>query len=353
MKTMKMRPIKTAYLVILANIFFACGTIVGNPRQPSEGEANNGNKPNNRLSDLPTIDFEIPSEISQEQIDSSNSGLNLLAQEADADLESMPAWDATNDDGHILRHLARHVTKVKQRLNSLLSTLNQSDELKTNGKLMNFGARKNQNAKIEAIEGNPDFDFKLVACYNNTPYLELKWHSETKAIAATFVSGNALVKNAGERFYTKVELKNSESGREFVLKGSGRPISVDPAGKGDHQTFSYRTTKLADGGLQYRGITSWFDSTVGPVEFEPTRYLAASSNEQGQGEVVGWRSGCSNDFDETNRQNPGWCFGRRINALEAYSESQKVAAMLRLAATGIETQSNLELIDFDKNLTCP
>jgi hypothetical protein len=332
----------------------ACGTVVGNPRRPSEtGGAGDPGKPPTKITEVPTFDFEIPDEVADPDSKIPSSQLQLAQVEADPDIGTTQTWTAINQDTDVLRHFMRQIVTSLRGLNVATKLFNKSDELKEKGFYKNAGLRKNQSAKIEAIADDPDYQFRLVACQDDTPFLEIKWDEKSEHLSSTFVPRIALSKPEDERFYTNLTIVSKGGDSELLSHGSGKTLAVDPTGNGSRQANVFRVVRPDSGDLQYRAVTSWYDPSSDPQVFPPTRYVSASSTKAGEGEVAAWGVRCPKEFDETKPENPGWCFARRINAKVEFTAGERQAAVDRLTAVGIEQASSLHIVKFADNVTCP
>jgi len=358
-------------LLLTCFVYSSCGTIVGNPRKPvAGGDTADGQNPT-AVAELPELEYSLPSTVSGVKSGAQstlmlwgdptklarNDSTNLQQTEDDTNDDSgdneikNQKWEAKNADGDILRHYMRHSIRTLIGVNIAIRILKRVDALKEKGFYKGLGKEGLASGIIEKLESDADYTHRLLVCHSDKPYLQLKWNSETKKITSTNILRQTFNLPKENQFFTKLEINPGEK-RELFVKVSGKPFTLDPKRRGDKHVAAYRIQRLANRNFLYRAVASWYDQKEND-EFPVSRYISASSGPLGVGEVAGWASGCPNEFDETNVDGPGWCFGRRINATDSFVKGDLRKAIERLKAVGIEPKSSLEELGFDDNAKCP
>jgi hypothetical protein len=352
-----------AVVAILA-LPLGCGTVVGNPRKPTDGTP----KPTAIVYTLPELSFDVGDA-------GAEADPSALALRDDAALvEDAPTAEG---DRTVLRGWSRRLDKIVAQINALSTRVtkiaaqereaNDDDVLTFSGK----GGDGRLSGRLEPLAGDATYAYRAVLCRDEAPFMELKWSADGKRVS--------LVRDFSAPSAADVEtfaLRSAiEATEDDVLKLSIRTEgewSDDAASTAGYLVEASEATRDASGVIELRAVSDF--GTAKPDPFDGGAYLVGRlspvAGPAGEGSrrkmsqaFVGYdrrfSERCGAGFDEAaadlwhpDGDGPRFCLGRPAGAKRFGSVAGFHATLADLQPIGIQPKAALAPVALPAGLSC-
>lgn len=262
----------------------------------------------------------------------------------------------TDETKTVFERWAWRVDKIITHLNRISARLN-SDAVNEEGTFTGKGPDANVSGQVSAITGDENYDFEAIVCADDVKFHYLKWNTEgTKIYSIRDFSQNPM------GFHESANLVSS------VTYSEGTPSTLDLYAYGAPWEVPFDITdassmteymhweKDANDVITVKGVNEWWQDSA-PDAYTGDGWLTGSLDADGAGLFVGYRSydtdACTEPFDQTDTEAPGWCKGRDVGSDVEFTDEERDAAWETLSGIGIAQTDTLAAVELSTTLECP
>lgn len=355
---MQFRP----YNLIFALLLAACGTVVGNPRQPGGGTGSTSTATTSAVVySLPTLNFNLPAEATTV----ADTALMLVDAAEDFgyhDRGILTSW------GQRVNKLTTEVDNVSTRVNTIIASERKNGNTTEPLVITNKGANSNLSAHVAALAAGGDYAYEAVLCYSGQVFTDFKWStdgSKVDLIRDFSVKADGVANTYGVKTHLTWQKADTT---DLTLNTQGTWDDTILTGSSGYLTEYSQVHRLASTELQLQTVEQHSGAKPTALNaadtylvgrLQPTAAAATTYNTEFAGYFAS-AAACKNGFSETQTDlwhptslsEPHFCIGRPSGGEEFATLQQYYDALSDLQPIGIATESELEDVDFAAGTAC-
>jgi hypothetical protein len=259
----------------------------------------------------------------------------------------------------ILDRWTERADHTVRNANGLMSILNREQSISADGQFFDKGPDQGIDGEVKVLADDPDYTKEAIVCYNDAPFVHLKWNDDGSKVLMTRDLSNNPGGALGTAMMVKMNYVVDEAGvKNLFMTSFGVPWNKPDfvTDDGDSIAEFAEVVEQVDGSVDVSAVEEWQNAEDDLPSAESDGYLVGRVNADASGEFVGYRKfdtyACADGFDQTDNTAPGWCHGRAIGG-ERYTDAERDDAWLRLQSIGILNSGYLEKVAFGEEVVCP
>ncbi len=376
----------TAALAVAVQLLSGCGTVVGNPKKPTNPPPSQGVSPDDILDPLdpatqtaistmklPTISFELGDLTSDDQ------GAAFALRDRP---EQFDQNEDFKSDDTIMNQWSLRLEKIIDNMNNVTAAVNRSLESEDTEatekkvKIKRKGVESRLSATIDKIEDKDGTRFEAAVCLGGRLAGFLTWNADqSKIIYTRDLASKAKMADDDLPLMSQLSIEKTDQGVKYLLKTSGSWSSHQPA-NADGPLFvdSTESLRMGDGKIELKYVADYFTAFPNDQKFEgdsylvgrihPTNQKAKSGKNKSQKEFVAYFKGlsqgtCRNGFDESSptlwqpkANEPRFCLGRPLASNRFKTTLAFYETLSSLKSIGVPSRQSLAVPAFKAGLSC-
>lgn len=326
-----------------------CGTLVGNPKKPGEGDDSQKNE-----IALPDFEYQLPNALIEE-----GDGYDDAALHGGFSLAASGRYTILHSSAFRMYQTVAVTQKIIRRLAN-------EDGVNTDGKHFKKGENQNIDLVIGESSEQSEYEYESVFCNSGEIFLQLEWN-DNKIRVIRSLARNPLNENESTAYLAEFTISKSElgTGIEYIADGRYRkPLVTKVDGKLIREYVRYN--RYLNNQITIESVHDWYnDDDVLEGDIYTLAQMSAVEN---TGSFISYDKGLSPRCDGiVVEENPlpefsplfftpvasSFCLGRVIGSDESFTPAQRLREYAKLKSLEVPSYQNIRSIGFDSSLSCP